>query len=588
MGLVGFLGLGLIVTLSYILSSENDFDDRSKASSEIAVELSPSGGTIPDEGFDIDLIVNTHGESIDGIDVTLEFTGPIDYANFSQGTIPNCSVTDIRQDASTVSLTCFIQGAQPEYTGTDGVFATVNFRSTENGAATITVSEVTFSVRDDRGEVTFAGGSGTYTATTKVAMVPSPSSGTISSDGLDLDLLINTYDEDIGGVDITLEYTGVIEYVEVANGEIPNCTVSETSHSEGILNLHCFIDASRPTYNGSGDVFAVVTFRSTAEGTGEIVISRVDFSVRDERSEVTFVGGRGSYSTSYTPPSSTPDPTPVSDPTPAPTQTPTAPTQGSNGPLPEASIFDSVGVVGGVLLLVLAIGMFVYKSSNSNENFSMRNKLCLVLFALILTPFFLVSKTHAAETFTLNPTTGSIPASGLGIDIVVDSGGEEIDGVELTVEYEGDVSFEGFESGDIPGCSVDGLERDSYDDIFLYCFIVEDSYTGDSGVFATLNFNATGEGNATVTITSAVGIQTFTIGGAGNYTTTLSSSGTTTTTTTTTTPTQNTNNTSLPQASILDNKLWIVFGGIFTILSVILFTNFSFEEKSIMREKIRS
>lgn len=143
----------------------------------------------------------------------------------------------------------------------------------------------------------------------ELAITLEPSSGTISGDGLEIDLIIDTQGEEVGGIDVTLEYFGDIEYVGFEQGEISNCEVIPASPSDlesslegsNLVGLYCFIGASDPAYRGDGDVFAKVLFESTGEGTGQVDITSVDFSVRDDRLEVFFSGGEGEYTTTSAP-----------------------------------------------------------------------------------------------------------------------------------------------------------------------------------------------------------------------------------------------------------------------------------------------
>ena len=146
-----------------------------------------------------------------------------------------------------------------------------------------------------------------------------------------------------------------------------------------------------------------------------------------------------------------------------------------------------------------------------------------VVFFLVIV-FSFSSNIYASGSVFLNPTSGVIDGNGKAINIVVDSGGGEISGLEMAIEYSGDIAFTGFDSGNISGCEVDGLERDTeeFDDIFLYCFILTDPYTGSDGVFATLNFESTAEGQAVVEIVDVEAAGTVTItDGSGSYSTTL-------------------------------------------------------------------
>ncbi len=294
---VALLVVGLLVSIALALSSET-LDDRTQASSEVGMSLSPAAGKISADGLGIDLVINTHGKKVFGIDVTLEYTGSINYARLDQGNISNCTVKDVRQSSGEINLHCFIDPSK-SYDGSDGIFAKVYFESTGTGSATINITEVSFS--DSTGEIKFEGGSGNYEADfteSKIALDLDPQGGTISKQGVDIDLVINTYEDEVGGIDATLQYSGDIEYVNFKQGEVANCNVSETKSGENKLGFYCFVEPSKPAYKGSDDVFATLQFRSTGSGGGKIEITDVTFSVRDDRNEVKADGGKGEYLTS--------------------------------------------------------------------------------------------------------------------------------------------------------------------------------------------------------------------------------------------------------------------------------------------------
>ena len=295
-GGLGLLVLVLALTAYFVFTSET-FDERSRALSEVGIELNPSRGIISDEGLDIDLIIDTHGEEISGVEVTLEYTESIHYDSFIDGDIPNCKVEDVVQGDNRVNLFCFIPPESSAYQGSGDVFATASFRSTGSESAKIEVVEVYFAVRDSRREVEVLGSRGDYQVSSGVAVVLDSSSGIIPGEGKKIDLLVDTQGEDVSGIDVTFEYSGDIEYVGFEQGEIENCEVEETG-SGSSRGLHCFISATQPTYKGKDDVFASVIFRAIGgDGQGEIDVTRVDYAVRDDRQEVNFTGGDGQYTT---------------------------------------------------------------------------------------------------------------------------------------------------------------------------------------------------------------------------------------------------------------------------------------------------
>lgn len=156
----------------------------------------------------------------------------------------------------------------------------------------------------------------------------------------------------------------------------------------------------------------------------------------------------------------------------------------------------------------------------------MYKKYFLTFLTFVVISFFASGSVFASGRIYLDPSSGEITSDGTSINVVVDTGGVEIHGLEISVEYEGDISFVDFTSGNITGCEADGIERqtEAYDDIFLYCFITDGTYSGDSGIFTTLNFKATDNGTAEIKIVSVVGLEDVQPPPASSYTTTTSRS----------------------------------------------------------------
>lgn len=206
----------------------------------------------------------------------------------------------------------------------------------------------------------------------------------------------------------------------------------------------------------------------------------------------------------------------------------------------------------------------------------MKNLILRIVPVFFLCFALLSSVVHAEVNIALDPTTGNIDSSGSNIDIVVDSGGGEVDGFEISIKYSGDLQYNGFTSGDVPGCTVEGLEREAQDDVFLYCFIMTDPYTGSDNTLASLNFSATGTNGGTIRIDSADAGTCETcgtvLGAQGNYTTSV---------TTTTTQSE-----ALPQTNIFGAS--IVFVGIGLLsTAVLLKTNLVFKRREKMMKKLK-
>jgi len=151
-------------------------------------------------------------------------------------------------------------------------------------------------------------------------------------------------------------------------------------------------------------------------------------------------------------------------------------------------------------------------------------KVFKIFLLCFFTNCFFLSPALASGSVTLNPSSGTITSEGTAVNIVINTGGATIEGAEMTVKYSGDVELVSVVSGNINGCTVDSVDMGAEGERFLYCLIPPgtDGYSGDSGIFATLNLRALKDGVATVTILSVDGFEA-TIGSPGNYTTTLGS-----------------------------------------------------------------
>ena len=219
----------------------------------------------------------------------------------------------------------------------------------------------------------------------------------------------------------------------------------------------------------------------------------------------------------------------------------------------------------------------------------MKNIKIITIFSLLVIPLYFASMVSASGSVSLNPSGGTIGGQGISIDLVVDTGGSEVDGIQMTLDYEGDIEFIDIEPGDIPGCDADGVERDTeeFDDIFLYCFILGEPYKG-SGVFATLNFEPTGEGSANINILTIDGVSAS-IGEVGSYTTTMSesepeeSSGSEEEERSITPPQDST--APLPRTSIY-NTFFVSLGFVFISIPLILKSHSFSNKKDLMSKKV--
>ncbi len=390
--LLAFLTVSIPLGI-YALNASRNLDSRGDAATtavtRMGILLDPKTGDIPEAGFDIDLIVDTHDERISGLDITLKYSDTVEYRGFFQGEIDNCTVKDVKKVENEINLQCFIDDDKPTYQGSGEVFATANFRAKGAGTAKIEAVGVFFYVRDARGEVRFLGDAGEYEAkgqgltNEKVGMLLNPSSGPISKDGLEISLVIDTHDEEIDGIDVVVEYSGDVEYSSYSQGQIPGCSVKETQSGGKSINLHCEFDAEVNPYKGKGDVFAGIILKAMGEGQAIVNITKVDFSLRDDGKKVSFLGGDGKYSTtlmSYPSPEPPPDPGPPEKPSPEPevppvSPPPSPPPSEPQPKVPDTSISSFEGIIIGVTLILISATIFTRGDKAVVNRLSMRNKI---------------------------------------------------------------------------------------------------------------------------------------------------------------------------------------------------------------------
>ncbi len=103
-----------------------------------------------------------------------------------------------------------------------------------------------------------------------------PATGTITTTGTNIYLAVNTGNDNFVGVDVTIEYTGQVEY-EVAsivpNSKCANLDITNSpGASAGSISVMCVYTGSEMKYNGN---VVVLKFKAkTTSGTSKFTITR--------------------------------------------------------------------------------------------------------------------------------------------------------------------------------------------------------------------------------------------------------------------------------------------------------------------------
>ncbi len=128
-------------------------------------------------------------------------------------------------------------------------------------------------------------------------------------------------------------------------------------------------------------------------------------------------------------------------------------------------------------------------------------KFSFLFLTIICISFFSFSANIYANTINvfLNPSSDTIISDGTDIDIVVDSKGEEFFGMSIRLSHSDSIKYTGFKKGDIVGCDITESHSTLNEHIF-FCFIFNDPYVGDDGIFGTLTFQALSKGTAEINI----------------------------------------------------------------------------------------
>lgn len=140
--------LGVAVILAVL------FFSPSRVDAATSVYLSPASGTVGNT-LTVGIGINTGGDAINGIEMTVNYTGPVTYTSSSAGDI-GCAPSVQETAPGSLLLLCFIAPGQT-HTGT-GTVGSLTFTASTSGTVSITLADV-----DVAGSTAGTATGGTYT-----------------------------------------------------------------------------------------------------------------------------------------------------------------------------------------------------------------------------------------------------------------------------------------------------------------------------------------------------------------------------------------------------------------------------------------
>ena len=172
-----------------------------------------------------------------------------------------------------------------------------------------------------------------YAAITYDSISLSPSTGTIGTDSTAIQLNADSGTDDFVGYDLTISFTGSIDYISATEADVCNSDFEVTENVDSI-GISC-LSSLGDTYNGST---ATLYFKATDNGSSTLSIINVDSSVTIN----SLTGGTYTLSIGTT-----------DDPTPDPPET-----------LPASGIFDEYPTITIGIILIFLGGIFLLTKPN--------------------------------------------------------------------------------------------------------------------------------------------------------------------------------------------------------------------------------
>jgi len=139
-----------------------------------SISLSPSTGTIGTDSTAIQLMVDSGTDDFVGYDLTISFSGPIDYISATPGDV--CDSIDIIENVDSIRIGC-VSLLGDNYNGST---FTLYFKATDNGSSTFSIINVDSSVTIN----SLTGGTYTLSTGTTTPDPTDPPSETLPGTGI--------------------------------------------------------------------------------------------------------------------------------------------------------------------------------------------------------------------------------------------------------------------------------------------------------------------------------------------------------------------------------------------------------------------
>ncbi len=244
------------------------FISPNKAYAAVDVTLSPDSGTISGSTT-IDVNIDTNGDTLNGIDVELSYSGDMAYISGSGGDIGECSSPSITEISGTINIVCFIDPGTT-YSGS-GTLAQLIFNPTSTGTASISVDNIDAGLDGGGTADVGATGSGSYSTALSASLSLSPSTGSYAvGDNFDVQIMLDTAGEDVSAVDAIINYdSSVLQVTDITPGTIFS-TYPEQSASSNTIEVSGLDGSTTSPFNGSNGVLATIGFRVLDEGDTDL------------------------------------------------------------------------------------------------------------------------------------------------------------------------------------------------------------------------------------------------------------------------------------------------------------------------------
>ena len=124
-----------------------------------SVSFNPASGTITEAGTDINIVIDSGGEKIVGIALDIKYEGDMSLDSIVSGNINGCTVATFDMGGGEWHIVCTM--LDTDYSGNSGVFATLKFKASTEGTASVSFLTADFGILPKPA----MGSAGSYTTT---------------------------------------------------------------------------------------------------------------------------------------------------------------------------------------------------------------------------------------------------------------------------------------------------------------------------------------------------------------------------------------------------------------------------------------